>query len=208
MEIWSHEGKRYELISTYSGSDDAWYYQVRGLAESCSAEPNLTVAIPDATPEGSFTPMSAQHIVFYADGGVLPWPILGKLIHLLESRGDLVEEQRDRSSEAIALPLTLTSWSHDGRRFEVNQFHHGDAGSWSYELYELDSDTPGNNYIEVRIPDASPESGSFVPMPAAHVTLTMHGHWALPWPVFRRFLDAIQAAGDIVEPSDEPPIVP
>jgi hypothetical protein len=31
------------------------------------------------------------------------------------------------------------------------------------------------------------------------VTLTMHGQWTLPWPVFQRFLDAIHAAGDIVE---------
>ncbi|PWK46304.1 hypothetical protein BC793_110298 [Actinoplanes xinjiangensis] len=37
------------------------------------------------------------------------------------------------------------------------------------------------------------------------MTLTMHSRWELPWPVFRRFLDAIRAAGDIVEAvGDEP----
>ena len=62
-----------------------------------------------------------------------------------------------------------------------------------------------NNYIDVRIPDASPNSGPFIPMPSDHVTLTMHGQWRLPWPVFRRFLNAIRAAGDIVEHiSDKP----
>jgi len=206
MEIWSHGRKEYEVISTYSAHDDAWYYQVRGSAEPSSTGPNLTIAIPDATPDGPFTPKPAQHILVFADGGALPWPILGKLIHLLESRGELVEEQRDLSSEAVALPLTLNTWSHEGRRFEVNQFHHGAADSWCYELYEVERDNAENNYIEVRIPDAAPESSPFIPMAADHVTLTMHGHWALPWPVFRRFLDAIQAAGDIVEPTgDESP---
>lgn len=206
MEIWSHGAEQYELISMYSVPADAWYYELRGLAEPPDMGPYLTVSIPDATPDGPFTPMPAEHIVVYADGGVLPWPVLRKLIQLLESSGDLVEERRDLSNESVGLPLTLNSWSHEGRRFEVNQFHHGEADSWCYELYEVEPDKPENNYIEVRIPDASPEGGPFVPMAADHVTLTMHGHWALPWPVFRRFLDAIQAAGDIVEPTgDERP---
>ncbi|MFI1989758.1 hypothetical protein [Actinoplanes sp. NPDC020271] len=201
MKVWSHGNERYELTSMYSVPGDVWYYELRGLAESPGARPYLTISIPDATPDGPFTPMPAQHIVVYADGGVLPWPILRELIQLLESSGDLVEEQRDLSSGSVGLPPTLNSWSYEGRRFEVNQFHHGDAGSWCYELYEVDPDNPENNHLEVRIPDASPEAGPFVPMPADHVTLTMHGHWALPWPVFRRFLDAIQAAGDFVEPA-------
>ncbi|GIF09804.1 hypothetical protein [Actinoplanes siamensis] len=206
MEIWSHGGKRYELTSIYSVPDDAWYYELRGLTEPTGAGPYLTISLPDATPDGPFTPKPAQHIVVYADGGVLPWPILGKLIHLLESNGDLVEEQRDLSSGTVGLPLTLNSWSHEGRRFEVNQLHHGDADSWCYELYEVGPDNPESNYIEVRIPDASPEAGPFIPMLADHLTLTMHGHMALPWPVFRRFLDAIQAAGVILEATgDEPP---
>ncbi|GAB3864520.1 hypothetical protein GCM10029963_75060 [Micromonospora andamanensis] len=126
-------------------------------------------------------------------------------MHLLDSSGDLVDELRDLSPEATALPVTLNTWSHDDRRFEVNHFHYGDAESWCYELYEVDPATTENNYIDVRVPDALPESGPFVPMPAEHVTLTMHGRWTLPWPVFRRFLDAIRAAGDIVESTREKP---
>src|SRR3712207_9383539 len=62
-----------------------------------------------------------------------------------------------------------------------------------------------NNYIDVRIPDVSPNSGPFIPMPSEQVTLTMHGQWTRPWPVCRRFLDAIRAAGDIVgSVSDKP----
>ncbi len=97
------------------------------------------------------------------------------------------------STEATTLPLTLNAWT----RFEVNHFHRDD--SWRYELYEVHTGSAENNYIDVRIPDMSPNSGPFIPMPSDHVTLTMHGQWALPWPVFRRFLDAIRAAGDIDE---------
>jgi hypothetical protein len=205
VEIWSYDAKLYEIVSMYSLPDDAWQYELTGLTGPPGAGPYLAITIPDATPDGPFTPRAAQHAVVRAGGGTVPWLILEKLIHLLDSSGDLVEEQRDLSNEAVALPLTLNSWSFAGRRFEVNQFHHGDADSWSYELYELDPSSRDNNYIDVRIPDASPESGPFLPMSVDHVTLTMHGRWALPWPVFRRYLDAIRAAGDLVESTGAKP---
>ncbi|GGQ43818.1 hypothetical protein [Couchioplanes azureus] len=104
------------------------------------------------------------------------------------------------------LPLTLDTWTFGGNRFKVDQFHDDDGGdSWDYELYEIDTDSAANNYIDGRLPDALPESGPFVPMPSDHVALTVHGRWTLPWPVFRRFLDAIQAAGDIVESTGATP---
>ncbi|MEV6345030.1 hypothetical protein [Actinoplanes sp. NPDC051851] len=205
MEIWSHDGKLYEIVSMYSLPDDAWQYELTGLSGSPGTGPYLAVDIPDATPDGPFTPRAARHVVVHAGGGVVPWLILEKLIALLDSSGDLVDEDRDLSSEATALPLTLNVWSHGDRRFEVNQFHYGDADSWSYELYEVDSGSTENNYLDVRIPDASPEDGPFIPMLADHVTLTMHGRWTLPWPVFRCYVDAIQAAGDIVTPIGEKP---
>ncbi len=211
MEIWPHDGKLYEIGSGYSLPDDAWQYELVGLTGPPGTGPYLTVSIPDATPDGPFTPRPAEHIVVHAGGGVVPWPILESLIHLLESSGDLVDEQRDLSAETTALPLTLNTWSHDGRRFEVNHFYFGDIESWCYELYTVDPDSVDDGGIDIRIPDASPESGPFVPMPAEHVTLTMRGRCTFPWPVFRRFLDAIRATGDIVEstggqptPADRP----
>ncbi|MFI7553234.1 hypothetical protein ACIBQ2_26225 [Micromonospora sediminimaris] len=205
MAIRSHDGKLYEITSGYSLPDDAWQYELVGLTGPPGTGPYLSVLIPDATPDGPFTPRPAEHVIVRAGGGIVPWPVLEELVHLLDSSGDLVDELRDLSPEATALPLTLNTWSHDDRRFEVNHFHYGDAESWCYELYEVDPATTENNYIDVRVPDALPESGPFVPMPAEHVTLTMHGRWTLPWPVFRRFLDAIRAAGDIVESTREKP---
>jgi hypothetical protein len=85
------------------------------------------------------------------------------------------------------------------RQFEVNSFHFGDRDSWCYELYEVDSETPENNYIEVLIPDVRPAEGPFAPATADQVMFTAHGTLEVPWLVFRHFLDAIEASGDIVE---------
>ncbi|GAA0793839.1 hypothetical protein [Spirilliplanes yamanashiensis] len=193
-----YDGKLYEITSGYSLPDDAWHHELSGLSGEPGTGPYLTFAVPDATPDGPFTPKSAEHVVVHAGGGVVPWPVLEALIGRLESSGDLVDEARDLSPDAIALPVTLNTWAYEGRRFEVNHYH--DGCSWCYELYEVDTDTTANNFIDVRIPDASPDTGPFVPMSSRHVTLTMHGRWTIPWPVFRRFLDAIRATGDIVAP--------
>jgi len=204
MEIWSYDGKLYEIISMYSLPDDAWHYELTGLTGPPGTGPYLAIDIPDTTPDGALTLRPAQHVKVHAGGGVVPWLILKQLIDQVDSSGDLVDEERDSSAEATVLPLTLNAWSHGNQRFEVNHFHNDDA--WNYELYEVDPDATENNYLDVRIPDASPNSGPFIPMPGDYVTLTMHGRWTLPWPVFRRFLDAIQAAGDIVPPTGDKPI--
>ncbi|MEU8656131.1 hypothetical protein [Actinoplanes philippinensis] len=205
MEIWSHDGKLYELSSGYSLPDDAWQYELMGLTGPPGTGPYLSVLIPDATPDGPFTPRPAEDIVVHAGGGIVPWPILEKLAGVLDSSGDLVYEQRDLSAEATSLPLTLNVWSHGDRRYEVNHFYYGGIEAWSYELYEVGPGNTENNFIDVRIPDASPETGPFVPLSVDHVTLTMNGRWKLPWPVFRRFLDAIRAAGDIIQAPDGEP---
>ncbi|WP_433792948.1 hypothetical protein [Actinoplanes sp. CA-252034] len=199
-----YEGKLYQFSSGYNLPDDAWTYDLCGLSGAPGTGPYMVIVIPDATPDdGPFTPRPAQYVTVHAGGGVVPWPVLAALIGQVESSGDLVDEVRDLSAEATALPLTLNTWTCGSRRFEVNHYHHDD--SWCYELYEIDTGTTENNYIDVRIPDASPESGPFIPMASSHVTLTMHGQWEFPWPVFRRFLDAIRAAGDIVDSVGDKP---
>ena len=201
MEIWSHDDKLYEVNSGYSLPDDAWQYELVGLTGSPGTGPYIAVAIPDATPDGSFTPKPARDAVVHAGGGMLPWPILANLIDVLNASGDLIEGSSELSVDTPARPLTLNVWWHGKRQFEVNTFHYGERDSWCYELYEVISGSDRNDYIEVRVPDASPEQGPFVPMPADQVTLTMHGTWSIPWPIFRRFIDAIRAAGDIVDPT-------
>jgi hypothetical protein len=200
MEIWCHDGKLYDVNSYYSSPDDAWQYELVGLTGAPGTGPSFTVVIPDATPDdGPFTPRPAHHAQVHVAGGQLPWPILHKLIEMVESSGDLVEEQRNAPPDGNALPSSHNVWWHDDQQFEVNIFHFGETDSWCYELYEVKPDAEGNDYIDVQIPDASPDSGPFVPVPAHRVTLTIYGDWIIPWPIFRRFIDAVQSSGDIVE---------
>jgi hypothetical protein len=51
-----------------------------------------------------FTPRSAQHIVVHAGGGTVPWPILEKLVHVLDASGDLIEDQLARSPRRPHFP--------------------------------------------------------------------------------------------------------
>ncbi|HET9170391.1 MAG TPA: hypothetical protein VFN97_13190 [Actinospica sp.] len=93
-------------------------------------------------------------------------------------------------------------WSHNGVQYEVNSFHHSEADAWCYELYRLAGEPGRNDYIEVRIPDVTPD-GPFTPAPAAEAVFMAHGEPVIPWPVVRQFLDLIQKYGDLVEgPAD------
>jgi hypothetical protein len=55
---------------------------------------------------------------------------------------------------------------YDSKRFEVNSFHFSDRDAWCYELHQVTPDTLRNDYVEVRVPDANPDGGPFVPEPA------------------------------------------
>lgn len=46
----------------------------------------------------------------------------------------------------------------DGREFEVNNFYLSDVGAWTYELYEVPGPPGRNDFIEIRIPDLTPDS--------------------------------------------------
>ncbi|MBE1484373.1 hypothetical protein [Plantactinospora soyae] len=204
MEIWSHEGNLYEVVSFYCLPEDAWRYELDGLSGAPGTGPHITVAIPDATPDdGPFTPEPARLAVVHVGGGETPWPVLRRFLDLVESSGDLVNNEAS-PTEDVELPSSNNVWWHDGQRFEVNSFHFGEHDAWCYELCEVKPEAEGNDYIEVRIPDASPDSGPFIPEAADRVTLTIHGSWTIPWPMFRRFIEAIKASGDIVGDPPEP----
>lgn len=98
----------------------AWHYERTGLTGVAGAGPYLAVVIPDGTPDGPFTPMPAQHAAVLAGGGVVPSRILARLIEVLDSSGDLVDERRYLADEATALPATLPAtlnvWSHESSR--------------------------------------------------------------------------------------------
>jgi len=129
--------------------------------------------------------------------GLTPWPILLQLIELAES-GDIVDTDQARVTADDEI-LSNNAWLYDVKRFEVNSFYYSDSDAWCYELYEVTPDTSRNDYVEVQIPDANANGGSFIPVPADRVTFTVHGEWNIPWLVFRRFIEVIAASGDIVQ---------
>jgi hypothetical protein len=199
MQLWAHKGMLYEVNSYYSLPDDAWQYELVGQAAEPTTRPYLIVLIPDATPQdGPFTPSHSACAQVTVHDGQIPWPILRRFVHLIDQSGDITQEH-ETSSATGALTLSNNAWQFAGQRFEVNSFHSSDRDSWSYELYEADHETSENSYIEILIPDAQPAGGPFTPVTADQATFTAHGAWTVPWPVFRRFLHAIEAAGDIVE---------
>ena len=198
MNVWAHDGKLYEVNSYHSLPDDAWQYELAGISGAPETGPYLAVLIPDATPDGPFTPRQAEHIQVTIHNGQTPWPVLHRFVDLIENSGDITHGTA-ASSGIGALTSSNTTWQFADRRFEVNSFYFGDRDSWCYELCVVDPNSPENNYIEVLIPDAQPADGPFVAAAADQVTVAGHGTSTVPWPVFRHFLDTIETSGDIVE---------
>jgi len=138
-----------------------------------------------------------MHALVLMEDGRLPWPILRRFVLLVEQSGDIVvDAQHGLVSGDPNLSCNL--WSFTERAFEVNSYYFGEHDCWCYELYEVDPDAVGNNYIDVRIPDLQPAGGPFVPAPAEQVTFIVHGSPTLPWPVLHRLVGAVVASGDIV----------
>lgn len=66
------------------------------------------------------------------------------------------------------MALSRYQWSHGGKQYEVNSFHHADAEAWCYELYASEQEPGSNDYVEVLVPDVTP-IGPFTPAPATEV---------------------------------------
>ena len=93
MEVWSHRDTRYEVESFYSLPADAWTYELveMGAAESGAT---LRVMVPDATPEGPFTPTADGDVTVHLDAtGMVPWPIFRRFLQLIEASGDILDSQ-------------------------------------------------------------------------------------------------------------------
>jgi ribosomal protein L7/L12 len=197
VEHWTHDGEVYEVNSMYLLPDDAWAYELTGPRGNSGRGPGLMVLIPDATPDdGPFTPMAAAHARVLVEDGHLPWPVLRRFVRLVVRSGDLVADAQDGAVTGD-LALSCNSWRFADRAFEVNSYRFGEHDCWCYELYEVNSADTENNYVDVCIPDLQPVGGPFVPAGAERATFTAHGSLALPWPVFRHFLDAVEASGDV-----------
>nr|WP_018588798.1 hypothetical protein [Salinispora arenicola] len=191
VEERAFNGMTYQVNSMYLLSEDAWTYELTGSSHTSSAVAMLALVIPDATPDGEqFTPVDATHSYVTAAEGTLPWPMLRCFIRFVETSGDIVTGE-PTATVTGDLVLSLNSWNLVHRVFEVTSYHDGEHDGW---CYEVDPANASNDYIDVRIPDLPPADGPFVPAPARHVAVAGHGSPRLPWPVFRRFLDALPAA--------------
>lgn len=87
-------------------------------------------------------------------------------------------------------------WRHGNRLFEVISSYSLPDDAWSYELIELADSIGSVAYLNIRIPDASPLDGPFVPVDAALADVHF-GEGSVPWPILRRFIDHIERSGDI-----------
>lgn len=202
VECWTHRGEVYQVNSMYLLPDDAWVYELFGPAGHSGKAPGVIVLIPDATPEdGPFTPMGAPHVRVLVEDGHLPWPVLLRFVRLVEQSGDIVPDAQVATASGD-LSLSCNAWHFADQAFEINSYYLGEHDCWCYELYEVYEVNPAdteNKYVAVRIPDLQPAGGPFAPAAPERVTFTAHGSWTLPWPVFRPFLNAVEASGDIVD---------
>jgi hypothetical protein len=89
-------------------------------------------------------------------------------------------------------------WEHGGRLYEYTSAYCVTDACWMHELTETVA-RPGDQpaMLVVTIPDASPESSSFTPAPAADVTFAVVGRCEVPWRIMSRFLETIYATGDL-----------
>lgn len=199
VEQWTYNGAVYQVNSMYLLPDGAWTYELTGPHGTSGKVTGLAVVIPDATPDGGpFTPMDSTHAHVVTDDGHLPWPVLLRFIRLVETSGDIAPGAHG-GTVTSDLSSSLNSWRFADRAFEVDSYHFADRDSWCYELYEADPADTRNDYIDVCIPNLQPAGGPFVPATAGHAVFTAHGSWTVPWLVFRHFLDAVAASGDIVD---------
>jgi hypothetical protein len=83
-------------------------------------------------------------------------------------------------------------------QYEANNFYHFDAQAWCYEMCAIPGDRGSNDYIEIRVPDVTPE-GPFTPAPATEAVFLAHGEPKIPWPILRRLIDLMHEYGHIVE---------
>lgn len=83
-EVWEVDGQLYSYESYYALDEDAWIHEV-------AADGNtgfLEIVIPDATPDGPFTPQRHKAIM-RSHEGVLPISVVTRLIESARSAGDI-----------------------------------------------------------------------------------------------------------------------
>lgn len=196
MEIWEHNGTLYEVSSYYCLPDNAWTYELQGITGPPGTGPHLEVSVPDKAPDdGPFVPRSQHHVVVSFGPGWIPWLVLRRFRDHVQNSGDIVT--MSRPVEVVGdLRLTANAWHYGDQRCEVNSFYFSDRDAWCYELCVPDPDPDANDYLEVLVPDITP-NGPFTPTSVDKVVLIPHGEVNLRWPVFTHFTTTLESSGDI-----------
>ncbi|WP_107656212.1 hypothetical protein [Nocardia suismassiliense] len=196
MEIWEHGGNLYEVSSYYCLTDDAWIYALQGITGPPGTGPHLDVSIADETPdEGLFVPKSQRDVVVSFGPGSIPWLVLRRFRDYVQASGDIFA--KNQSAEVVGdIRRTNNAWHYGDQRFEVNSFYFSDRDAWCYELCVPDPDPNANHYLDVIVPDRTP-NGPFTPATVDRVVLTPHGEMNLPWPLLTHFMRALESAEDI-----------
>lgn len=186
------DGKLYEVGSDHL-ADDARIYELQGMTGPPGTGPHLDVGVLSKTPdEEPFGLGSQRHSVVSFGLGSVPWPVLCRFRDHVQASGDIV------TAEVVGdLRLSSNTWHYGDQRCEVNSYHFSDRDAWCYELCVPDPDPDADNYLEVLVPDVTP-NGPFTPATADRVVLTPHGEVSLAWPMFTHFLTALESSGDIV----------
>ncbi len=192
MDTWEHSGRLYGYASFHPHTEDGWAFELSALGRTNRAY--LGVIVPDpASQPARIAPRHADPATAFVrwDDGMLPWP--------------LVRELASRAAGAFAptsmrvlgtIDRARNPWRYGERQFECNSFYFGEHDSWCYELYELH--VPGNDFVDVKIPDRQPGAGPFVPYPADRAVFIGHGGSTLPWLVFAHFIGRLDASGDLI----------
>jgi hypothetical protein len=103
---------------------------------------------------------------------------------------------RDEAHSMHAMHVAI--WEHDNRHYEYISMYSVASDCWVHELTER-AKLPGEQPVTLAltIPDASPDSPSFAPAPAAEVTFAVSRGCEVPWLILSRFLETVYATGDI-----------
>ena len=87
------------------------------------------------------------------------------------------------------------TWEHGKRQFQYVSFYCLPEDAWFHEV----SESSGTAYACLVVPDMTPDDGPFTAGPPANATLRF-SEGEIPWPIWLRFMVAIEASGHIVEP--------
>ncbi|RZS32290.1 hypothetical protein EV193_113134 [Herbihabitans rhizosphaerae] len=88
MDVWEHDGDKYEYESYYSVPDEAWRHELMPLDGAPETYPWMHVVVPDTVDDGPFTPAPPERVTVAVGGdGELPWPVVRRFLEEVYDSG-------------------------------------------------------------------------------------------------------------------------